>query len=405
MSYFKVSYLLENLDIPPFVLGAFFSRSIFRGDYIYTECSFKSSKYSTLHLGDYKETYLSKLNLVSAPFVWQLKRTSSTNFKAILAIENDLNLDEERFFYKLYYKTVSTCPWITSNELNEEKKWFIRGFMEIRGAIDTNRPLIAQDYYYNNLFETKKYKILADFCNVPYYVLNLNFRNLQRQYYEGIKQRNTQFRINSIWYMKHIGMLNDYKIDIYANTHCSAENIRTEGLVSYFSVEEPNYNLNNGVDNRFNFYLHNILHRPLSLQEINTLRQNLGYDSQSTSPRDISLVDLIRKLDPDECVSCKDLYNIKDRTFTHKKTSKPYFEIHHVISLGNNRELDDENNLVKLCPVCHGCLKRGTGIEAEQKEIIRRILENSPKAFNFSKNIFDCDDKDILVDKIYANLK
>ena len=39
MSYFKVSYLLENKDIPPFVLGAFFSRSILNSDYIYTEAS------------------------------------------------------------------------------------------------------------------------------------------------------------------------------------------------------------------------------------------------------------------------------------------------------------------------------------------------------------------------------
>lgn len=131
----------------------------------------------------------------------------------------------------------------------------------------------------------------------------------------------------------------------------------------------------------------------------------MGYDTEIVQLRDPSLAGFVRFYDPDECVACKNLYKLKDRTFTHKKTNKPYFEIHHVISLGNDKELDDENNLVKLCPVCHGCLKRGTGVEAEQKEIIKRILENSPKALNFSKNIFDCDDIDILVDKIYSNLK
>ena len=97
---------------------------------------------------------------------------------------------------------------------------------------------------------------------------------------------------------------------------------------------------------------------------------------------------MVRLLEPDECVCCKNLYNINDRTFTHKRTNRPYFEIHHVISLGNNRELDDENNLVKLCPVCHGCLKRGTGLESDQKELIAHILENSDKALIFCQNMF-----------------
>lgn len=405
MNYFKVSYLLKNQDIPPFVLGSFVSRSIIEENYISTEASFKASKFSSIELSSYKQSYLDKLNNISFPFVWELVNTSEDVFKAKLRIENDLALTKERFFYKLYYSIITNFPWLSDNELNDQKKYFIRGFIEPRGSVDTTASYISQDYYYDDLFETKKYKILTDFCNVPYYVLNLNFRNLQRQYYEGINQRNTQFRVNSKWYMKHIGMLNDYKIDIFANCHSTSDRIVKEDLISYFNLEEPRYNLRTGVDDRFNFYVHNILHRDLTDQEINSLRQNLGYDSQTQQLRDSSLPELVRFLEPDECVCCKNLYNINDRTFTHKRTNRPYFEIHHVISLGNNRELDDENNLVKLCPVCHTCLKRGTGLESDQKRLISLILENSSKVLSFSENIFDCDNRDILIDKIYSNLK
>lgn len=236
-------------------------------------------------------------------------------------------------------------------------------------------------------------------------MLNLNFRNLQKQYYEGTNKRNTQFRINSKWYMKHIGMLDDFKVEKFANCHSSIDKINKEDIISYFNIEEPRYNLRKGVDDRFNFYIHNILHRALTEQEINTLRQNLGYNTKSLQIRDSSLPELVRLLEPDECVCCKNIYNINDRTFIHKKTNRPYFEIHHVISLGNNKELDDENNLVKLCPICHTCLKRGTGLESDQKRLIALILENSNKALKFSQNIFDSTDKNLLIEKIYSNLK
>lgn len=405
MNYFNVSYFLENQDISPFVLGAFISRSIVSEDYIYTETSFRKSKFSSINLSDYKKTYLDKLNKVSFPFVWELKNTSNNSFIACLKIKNDLNLTKQRFFYKLYYALITNFSWLSDSGMNDQKKSFIRGFIEPRGSIDTTISYISQDYYYDDLFETKKYKILTDFCDVPYYVLNLNFRDLQRQYYEGEVLRNTQFRINSKWYMKHIGMLNDYKVDIFAHCHSTPDKIINDGIISYFDLEEPQYSLNTGVDHRFNFYVHNILHRNLSEQEINTLRRNLGYDSQTTQLRDSTLPELVRLLEPDECVCCKNLYDINDRTFIHKRTNRPYFEVHHVISLGNNKELDDENNLVKLCPVCHTCLKRGTGLEADQKRLISLILENSNKALLFSKSIFDCDDIDILIDKIYSNLR
>jgi len=409
MSYLKVSYLLENKDIPPFVLGAFFSRSIFDSNYIYTEASSgagnKPDELAIAKFKSNKNNYLEKLNKASYPFVWELVNTSDTVFKAKLIIENDLNLTKEGFFYKLYFGLVTERSWINSKKLNNEKKSFIRGLFELRGSIDTTATYISQDYFSDGPFELKKYKILADFCNVPYYVLNLNFRNLQKQFYEKINQRNTQFRINSKWYMKHIGMMDDFKVDKFANSHSSKDKIIQVGDISYFDIEEPNYNKTTGVDNKFNFYAQNILQRNLTKEEIKALRETIGYDSKSKQLRDPSLKEFVRLYEPDECVCCKNLYNIKDRTFTHKRTNRPYFEIHHVISLGKDKELDDENNLVKLCPVCHGCLKQGTGLESEQKTLIGRILDNSSKALTFCQNIFDCTDRQSLIDKIFAKLK
>lgn len=409
MSYLKVSYLLKNKEIPPFVLGAFFSRSIIDGNIIYTEASSKVGiNIDESILERYKENkqiYIEKLNKISSPFTWELLDTSDGVFKARLAIENDLGLDKESFFYRLYFNLVKEYFWMNEDTLNGEKRDFIRGFFELRGSVDTTATFISQDYFSDGNLELKKYKVLADFCNVPYYVLNLNFRNLQKQFVDGTNQRNTQFRINSLWYMKNIGMMDDFKVWKFANSHSSEDKIVKSGDVSYFLVEEPTYNKTKGVDNKFNFYAQNILHRTLSEQEINKLRKDLGYDSESVLLRDPSLPEFVRLYEPDECVCCKNLYDINDRTFIHKRTGRPYFEIHHVISLGDNKELDDENNLVKICPVCHTCLKRGTGLESDQKRLISLILENSEKVYNFVKNFFGSDDKDYLIEQIYHNLK
>lgn len=220
MSYFKVSYLLENTDIPPFVLGAFFSRSTLDSNYIYAEAASnagtKPDESTVKKFEDNKRIYLDKLNKVSAPFEWEFVNENSKAFKARLIIENDLNLDKEKFFFKLYYKLVTKYPWMTVDNLNEEKKSFIRGYFETRGSVDVTANYLAQDYFSDGKFELKKYKLLTDFCDVPYYVSNLNFRDLQKQFYEDINPRNTQFRLNLKWYMKNIGIIDDFKADKFA---------------------------------------------------------------------------------------------------------------------------------------------------------------------------------------------
>ena len=117
------------------------------------------------------------------------------------------------------------------------------------------------------------------------------------------------------------------------------------------------------------------------------------------------MVDAVRLFTPDECMGCKNKYKIEDRTFTNKKTGRLYFEIHHVISIGDNHELDDENNLVKLCPACHDTLKRGRATKETQKEIIIEIYNNAPYTLEFAEHFFDTTNFDEIVELTYINLK
>ncbi len=413
----KLSELLDDKNIPPFVLGAFLSRQEFKDDIVFASVKFKASTTEKVKdivtVDDFceeKPKYLEKINEASFPYIWDIQKGANTSFRAKLEFENDLKLTNSDLVYRLYSNIVDS-NWIAVNGLTEDKKMFIRGFMETRGSIDTCRPLISQDYFYCSNFEAKKYRVLTDFCNVPDTTLNLNFRQLQSQYSSGERLRNTQFRINSLWYMKNIGMLNTYKAKVFAIAHSDLEKMYIADNVNYFNIEiDENIStqkMDQNVNSKFDFYITNILGRTINQFELNSLRDKLGFNSpeDSSNVRDSSLAKLIRELEPDECVCCTGIYNIQDRTFIHRKTDRPYFEIHHVISLNNTKELDDENNLVKLCPACHDSLKRSAAYQDVQKQAIGRILVNSKKALSFCENMFASVDRDYIIDEIYKRLK
>ena len=276
--------------------------------------------------------------------------------------------------------------------------------MELRGSIDRSRNFISQDYFYNSKFEISKGRILIERLNIPNYYVNFNFRELQSQYIDGI-MRNTQYRINLKWYLKNIGIMNEYKKDLYEiGTGLTAT--KKEGNVWYFDYEDEVVSReSNLIDERINYYLNKIFGKNLSNKEIVKMRQELEFDATPNSVRDNTLVKLIQLNYPDECVACKDDYDISDRSFKKKNSDRYYFEVHHVISIGKDKELDDENNLVKLCPTCHDLLKRGRASEKEQKDLIRKIFKNAPNTLEFAKNFFNTDDYEEIVQKTYQNLK
>ena len=174
----KVSEFLKE-EVSPLLLGAFYSRYIFSNDNtkIYTEVSYKISKF----VDDYnfliksKNLLLEKLNKISQPFSF-FKDYTNTNSKRPqmvlrFTLENDLSLTKDNFYNRLNVKILSQ-DFIYDNTLNESKKMFIRGFAESRGSIDTTRPLLSLDYFYNSLNEVKRARILYDYFNVPFSVLN-----------------------------------------------------------------------------------------------------------------------------------------------------------------------------------------------------------------------------------------
>lgn len=417
MNVLKVSEFFDKYQ-SPFVLGAFFSRYIFTDDkkYILTYGWFKKTAVMETKIiyENYFDKYVNVINEESSPNpYWILLENvpekihiprSLRRFKShFYILENDININENSFYNKLYAKIV-TQSWVYNSGLCEEKKSFVRGFMELRGSIDTTANYLAQDYYYNSEFETKKARVLLDLMGLPYNVININFRQLQNQFITGERKRNTQFRPNLWWYVSNIGILNKYKEEIFAKSrHAKVREI--EGNAVYFFDEGPVTRNKNGFENRLSFYISKVIGKELSQYEINSLRNDLGFsDGNKESLRNWKLADLVRNINPDVCAGCKEEYDIADRSYISPRTGRYYFEIHHVISIGSNIELDDENNMVKLCPTCHRLLKRGSGTKEEQIELIKKIFKHEPKTLEFAKHFFDTDDYDVIVEKTYKSL-
>lgn len=413
----KISELLNN-DITPFLFGTFFSRRVFTSDnrYIYTYTYYKESRVIQTEVykyENYDKEYLNLLNKHSGNYNYWNTKDYFTNLginlnvtgQCFFVVENDINITKESLYNKLYSKLISTCDWIFDNNLNEEKKEFIRGMVELRGSIDTTANYIATDYYADSNFELRKARMMVDYIGIPHYVTNFNFRDLQHDYTAGINLRNDQYRLNAWWYMEHIGILNAYKAEIFAKSR-NVVLPEHNNDIFYFSKEDYNIKINNNLlDDRLNFYFTNLLDREPTEEDITRMRKELGFDGTPTSIRSIALIETIRYSTPDECACCKNRYNILERTHINPRTNRPYFEIHHVISIGKNKELDDENNMVKLCPGCHRSLKRGSALESVQKELIKDIFTNEPKTLTFAKHFFDSNDVETIIQKTYENLK
>lgn len=405
----KVGQFFKNDNVSPLLLGAFYGRYVFTkdGSQIYTEVSYKISKF----VNDYdflirtKDALLRKLNKICSPYLWvDYTKTTSATPQIVLRfmLDNDLALTKDNFYNRLNLKILSQ-DFIYEDKLNESKKAFIRGFAESRGSIDTTRPLLALDYFYNSLNEVKRARILYDYLNVPFSVLNFNPRELQDDFVTGRNKRNTQLRFNLYWYIKNIGLLNDYKAAIVSNVYKNVKQKTPNNDVIYFDSPNIAHSKKDSFDFMLRYYANNIFDKKLSDFEINALRNELNFNSAAdvySFKRNLSLIELIRISTPDECASCK-----TTKTYTHKNTGRQYFEYHHVVSLGKNSELDDENNIVKLCPTCHRIVKRGSAPETEQKNVIKNILINKPNVLEFARNIYDLQDFDLVVDKIWQSLK
>lgn len=418
---FKSSDIKNNkINLSPFLYGVLFSRIIESKDKktFLLVSSFKKSKKTDKNLNDYLDKYINRLNLLTKTdnkwisyenFLLQnIEAPIDKNIKSIYIIENDLFISKENFLKLIFFKFINE-KFLKDEDLNESKKDFLRGFWELRGSIDISAKYLSQDYFYETSWEIKRILFLFDYLNISSKLLNINFRELQNQYVNNINKRNTQIRINLYWYLREIGLINEYKKYIVIDSKFSNNFITTNEGITFFNIHKnliPDYKKTFFAD-KIDFYINKILYRELSEDEIKNLRKELNFDNKNDFKflRSHFLKSLCRIKKPDFCSGCKNEYDINTRTFIHLKTENYYFEIHHNIPLSNGQEYDVYENLVKLCPVCHKQLTKGISYESDQKRIILNILKNNDDTLEFSKMIFKINDLKEIVNKIYSLLK
>ena len=376
--------------------------------FFYAYTKFKTSKYVSkeeFNIVEYvKTSYIKELNYFSKVDNWEIIHLSDSSCELRFYLLNDLNLTLEEF-YKLLYKSLIQEKWINDSYLNQNAKSFIRGFFETRGSIDTSWKLIAQDYFYNNKNELKRALILIEMMNIPFIYCNFNPRDLQPQFVSGESKRNTQLRLNVYYYANKIGFLNKYKALIFKNTY--AKNIRnnTIDFITYFDIEPPFSNKDDLTFIKYlNFFTNNIYEKKLNQNAVNLLRKKLGVNKKDLNDnkkiyRNQNIIELFKEYAKDICAVCE-----TKTTFTSKNSNKQYFEIHHVISYFNDKELDNIANLVKLCPTCHAMLKKGVCIKQEQIAAIKKILNENHEIYEFTSSYLGIDDIDKLVEEIWNHL-
>ncbi|GAA8731658.1 hypothetical protein HpDR96b_02270 [Helicobacter pylori] len=388
------------------------SRFQIKNGCIYGVCSYKPSKF-IVGYEESKPEVLKALNALSVHQIWRFNQESVTKIKGtfVFILENNLNLDENSFYKKLLNSLIDNDFFNRSHSITPNQKLFLSGFFESRGSIDTQRNFLTLDYFFHSPLEFKKFHYLIDFFHIPSEVLNFNFRELQPEHAQGIHQRNAQFRIDLDWYLHHIGLFNPYKAQI-------AHHILNTPLIydnGYYKLNYPpttEYR-GNGFMERTHFYFKNIYQQNLDDKSIEKLREQLGFIQKSEEfRRDSQIINFYRISTPNVCNACCDDYDIKERSFISlplykitQKSDSYYTEIHHVISLGKNQELDVLENLAKLCPTCHRALKKGASAEGFQKRLIEKILKHNKDNLEFAQLRFETDDFPTLINRVYENLK
>ncbi|MFP6095982.1 HNH endonuclease [Helicobacter pylori] len=408
-----VSCFLNAID--PFNLGVLLSRFQIKNGCIYGVCSYKASKF----VHDYEESkaqVLNALNTLSVHPIWRFNQESVTKIKGtfVFILENDLHLDENSFYKKLLNSLIDNDFFNRSNLMNlmtPNQKRFLSGFFESRGSIDTQRNFLTLDYFFHSPLEFNKLHYLIDFFTIPSEALNFNFRELQPEHAQGINQRNAQFRIYLDWYLYHIGLFNPYKARIAH--HVFKTTLIYDGIYHKLNYPPTTKYHGNSFTECAHFYLKSVYQQDLDDKSIEKLREQLGFIQKSEEfRRDSKIINFYRLSTPNVCSACCGDYDIKERSFISlplfKITQNPdsyYTEIHHVISLGKDQELDVLANLAKLCPACHRALKKGSSEEEFQKRLIRNILNRNKDNLEFAQLRFETDDLPTLIDKIYESLK
>ncbi|MDD4388946.1 MAG: hypothetical protein PHV87_07055, partial [Bacilli bacterium] len=139
---------LINYEIKPFLFGVLFSRILpdpiknNNPDKFYIYSLFKRSKavlVTDFSFQGYAPELVNQYNFFSGYSNWEIHSVSSGSTNLRFYIYNDLNINASQF-YVLVYKKLIANQWLIDEGLNDEKKSFIRGYMETRGSVDLTTP-------------------------------------------------------------------------------------------------------------------------------------------------------------------------------------------------------------------------------------------------------------------------
>ncbi len=408
MKRLNLSELLAKKEIKPFLYGAFLNR-IMSGNISGSPCFYAYTYFRTskaVYKDDfdflsYANEFIACLNHFSGFHNWEKHNVKETVMELRFYVINDLGISSSQL-YSLLYKKLMGCDWLMQEGLNDEKKAFMRGFMELRGSVDTTRKYLAQDYFFENSIEFKKCQILTNTMDLPLAYANYNLRNLQPQFVSGESKRNPQFRINLMYYANQIGFINKYKASIFNNSYYSRGKKEINNII-FFDLELPNID-DDSVNfvKMLNFFTNHIYEKKITPAAVVELRKKLGFNNQSSAnktSRNKTIIELFNEISEDKCAVCG-----TRETFLNKRTGRQHFEIHHVISYKNGSELDNIANLVKLCPTCHDMLKKNATAKENQIKGILKILCEHAEVLEFAKSYLQIDDINEITEEVWQRL-
>lgn len=306
---------------------------------------------------------------------------------------------DKKYEYDALFKEIYDLVQINISEY-EYQSWkneIMLAFLAFRGSIDFKLQKISVDIkrkIESDFYLGKILLLLSQTCNLD--SININFRELQRDYIEKNRKRNTQIRIHLgylIYDMKILEQLkeiNFYKYDILNQNKNMILDTEIKPKESIFLKFEKYRNVMN---------IHNLDEKKerekfFKIEE----KKEIG------ERRDHSLVKEAKIILEDMCYGCHLEFDLNQRTFNYKNTDIPYLEINHVISFSNNN-VDNLDNLVKLCPPCHKALSPNRADEYIQKKIIKNMILNSDKASKFIEIFIDDKMIEKKIDYVYSKLR
>lgn len=319
-----------------------------------------------------------------------------------ISFENKNHQSLEDYLFDVYTEIKKKYIHVTTDKFSEI--FAIEAFV-FRGSFDLTANFLTTDMH-SSRTASKKYignliKLIS-LTNLDSQ-LNLNFRQLQKQYVDNNVKRATQFRINLHYfyenYYQKIKDINPYRYQQFKDNE-----------TKLVQKKDSKYDDSSFIE-RISFYQKNIVGK--SNIEINKLREMLNFSkinaqNDGKKRRSNNAKKFAQLNAPERCSACFEKYKTEDRTFKRKNSDFWYFELHHVISFANKGiQTEVPENYVKLCPACHRALTPNRAQENYQKELIANILENNAETKEYVENIkkSTCENEKSDIEYVFEKLK